>query len=165
MLSEIKGQLDEYEIANITSENFEQIFNVYDTNQDFFVLTQGEKATIKSSIGDIEALPPNCAFDQKVYIGIWKNGEAVGVLDLIENYPKQSDFWIGLLLVHGNLHGSGLGGKIVNSVLNAAKQVGYKTAQLGVVDNNVKAINFWQRHGFTTLRHNGDILVMEKSVI
>ena len=43
MLSELKKQLYEYEIRAITTQNFEQAFDVYGTNQDFFLLVQWKK--------------------------------------------------------------------------------------------------------------------------
>ena len=160
MLDEIKNRLIHYEILAITSQNFERIFEIYDTNQDFFLLTQGKIATIESSIHDINALPPNCDIEQKIFVSIWENGKVVCVLDLIEGYPERTSFWIGLLLVHGGLHGKKIGSKIVNAILNAAKSVGYKSAQLGVIETNTNGINFWQKHGFDILRHNGNIVVM-----
>ena len=60
MLEEIQKRLSDYKITSIKKDNFEQAFEVYDTNQDFFLLTQGSKATIENSANDIDALPPNC---------------------------------------------------------------------------------------------------------
>jgi len=165
MLDEIRKQLAEYEIAIITKQNFEQVFNVYNANQDFFMLVKGEKATIESSISDISALPPNCTIEQKIYISIWKNGKVVGILDLIEGYPDKTSIWIGLLLVHGNIHGRGIGSKIVCAVLNSAKMSGYKSAQLGVIENNAKGIDFWQKHGFSIFRHSGNVVIMARSIV
>lgn len=165
MLNEIKSRLVEYEIAAITNQNFERVFEVYDTNQDFFLLTQGEKATIESSINDIDALPPNCNIAQKIYISIWEDGKVVGVLDLIEEYPEQTSFWIGLLLIHGNLHSNKIGSRLVNTVLKAAKVAGYNSAQLGVIKNNTRGISFWQKHGFDIFRHSGNIVVMARRIV
>ena len=165
MLDEIKKQLAEYKVIVITEQNFEQVFEVYDTNQDFFLLTQGKEATIESSSNDMMAVPPNCDIQQKVYISIWKDGQAVGVLDLITGYPERTCFWIGLLLVHGSLHGKKIGSRFVDAVLYAAKEAGYESAQLGVIESNVKAIKFWQKHGFDVFRHSGDIVVMKRGVV
>ena len=162
MLDEIRKQLAEYEVAAITEQNFEQIFEVYNTNQDFFLLTQGKEATIESSHSDMMAVPPHCDIQQKVYIGIWKDGQAVGVLDLITGYPERTCFWIGLLLVHGRLHGKKTGSRFVEAVLDAAWEAGYESAQLGVIESNTKAIKFWRKHGFDVLRHSGNIVVMAR---
>ena len=166
MFDEIKKQLSEYEVVPITKQNFNQIFEVYDTNQDFFLLTQGKKATIESSINDIDAMPPKCEKEQKVYLSIWENGKVIGVLDLIEKYPEQTSFWIGLLIIRGNLHGKKIGNRIVNAILAAAKLAGYKSAHLGVIESNVKGIEFWQKFGFNFLRYaSGSIVVMVKHIV
>jgi ribosomal protein S18 acetylase RimI-like enzyme len=160
MIDEYKKQLVDYDIATVTRENFNRVFEVYNTNQDFFLLTQGKEATIESSIDDVSALPPGCSIGQKIFISLSKENRAVGVLDIIMEYPDQDSFWIGLLLIRGDLHGKKIGSGIITATLNAAKAVGYKSAQLGVVENNTKAVNFWQRHGFNILRHSGNIVVM-----
>jgi len=163
-LNKIKGWLDGYEVMPITKQNFGQAFEVYNTNQDFFILTQNKEATIESSIIDIDAIPPNCTMEQKIYVGIWQGGKITAVLDLIENFPEQGSFWIGLLLVHGSLHGKKIGSNIVNAVLNAAMSAGYKSVQLGVIENNAKGISFWQRHGFEIIRRSGNILIMASQI-
>jgi GNAT superfamily N-acetyltransferase len=164
MLDDIKKRLMDFEITTITRQNFEQIFEVYDTNQEFFVLTQDKKATIDSSINDIDAIPPHCEIGQKIYVSIWKNGKVIGVMDLIERYPDKTAFWIGLLLIHGDKQGKKYGSRIINAVLNAAETAGYKSAQLGVIENNVKAINFWQKHGFNISGHSGNIVILERII-
>jgi len=164
MIDKLKEWLADYEVKVITRCNFEEVFGVYDTNQDFFLLTQGSVATIESSAGDVDALPPDCDAGQKLYVGIWQNSRAVAVLDVIERYPEQTSFWIGLIIVHGDLQGARLGSAVVDAVIGAAKTVGYETARLGVVQNNLKGIAFWQRHGFETTRTSGDIVVMQKLI-
>ena len=164
MLDEIKKQLIDYEITALTKLNFEQAFEVYENNSDFFLLTQGNNATIESSINDIEALPPNCTIEQKIYVGIWKNGKIIGVMDLIEKYPNEAAFWIGLLLIHGDMHSKKIGSTIVNAVLNAAEAGGYKSAQLGVIENNVGAITFWQKHEFDIVGHSENIVIMARRI-
>jgi len=164
MLDEIKKRLQGYEITPITTQNFAQAFEVYESNQAFFQLTQGAHATMESSIGDITAIPPNCTIAQKIYVGIWEYGKIIGILDLIEKFPDENTLWIGLLLVHSNMHGKKIGSEIVNAVLDAAKSAGCKSAQLGVIENNCKAIAFWQRHGFETCRKSDNILVMARDL-
>lgn len=68
-------------------------------------MTQGKKATKESSINDIDSMPPNFDATQKTYISMWSEGKVIGFLDLLSGYPKQAHLWIGLLLIHGDLHG------------------------------------------------------------
>ena len=164
MLDEIKSQLPDYNIIAITHQNFDRVFEVYNSNQDFYLLTQGKKATIDSSINDIIAIPPNCTIEQKIYLSIWKDDEIIGVLDVIAGYPEPTSFWIGLLLIHGRLHDKKIGSKVASAVLSAAKAAGYTTAQLGVIESNTRGIDFWRKHGFEVSRCSGDIVVMERRV-
>ena len=161
MINEIRKQLPGYEITPISRQNFAQAFEVYESNQDFFILTQGKKATIETSINDITAIPPNCDISQKVYVSIWDDSQVIGVLDVITGFPKPNHIWIGLLLIHGKLHGKSIGSEVVSALLKAAKTAGYEDAPLGVIENNKKGIAFWQKHGFKETRTSGNIVVME----
>ena len=165
MIDEIKKQLPEYEIVPITRQTFERIFEVYATNQDFFLLVNGINATIENSISDIDAIPPDTSVEQKIFIGIWEAGKVIGVLDLILGYPEQTSVWIGLLLIHGKLHNKKIGSRIVNAVLDAAGTAGYQSVQLGVIESNTKGMAFWQKHGFDALRYDENIVVMAKHTI
>ena len=165
MLDAIKKQLSEYEIAVITRENFKQVFEVYDTNQDFFLLTQGREATIDTCVDDIDALPPTCGAHQKIYVSICEQDNIIAVMDLITGYPDETTVWIGLLLVHGDMQCKKIGSRIAEAVIAAAYATGYKLAQLGVIESNTKAITFWQRHGFDAFRQSDNIVVMARRVV
>jgi len=164
MLDEIKKRLHGYKLEVITKLNFEQVFEVYNSNQKFFQLTDGKDATIESSVNDIDAVPPGFDVKQKVYVGICKDDSTVGVLDLLKGYPTQTCVYIGLLLVHGKFHGNKIGSKIVEAVASASKIAGYKSIQLGVIANNIAGINFWQLHGFEEIRTAQNIIVMERQI-
>lgn len=165
MIEELKKCLSGYDIIPITTQNFEQVFPVYDANQDFFLLTQGEKATVENSISDVDVAPKNIDISQKTYVGIWMEDSVVGVLDLLEGYPDETSLWIGLLLVHSDLHGKKIGSGITNAVLKAAKMLGYKSVQLGVIENNAGGLAFWKRQGFNFARQHKNVVVMGKELV
>jgi len=174
MIDEIRRLLNEYEIITITKSNFDQIMEVYNTNQEFFLLTEGKEVKAEDCIKDKEAVPPDFDIKKKIYISIWKNGKIVGILDLLIGYPTQYCVWIGLLLIHGELHGKKIGSMIVTAVLEATKAIGYKSVQLGVIENNVAGISFWHKHGFEDIRKSKieqdniktlKIVVMEKQIV
>lgn len=171
MIDEIKRQLSKYEIIRITESNFEQVMEVYNTNQKFFIITDGKETTSENSIKDISAIPPDFDIANKIYISIWEKDKIIGVLDLLKGYPEQNCAWIGLLLIHGELHGKRIGSNIVAAVLEAAKNTGYETVQLGVIENNLQGLKFWDKHGFKRIRESKNssdsatslkIVIMEK---
>lgn len=165
MIEEICHQLTAYEVTAVTRQNCDQVFEIYDTNQDFFVLSNGSAATLESSMQDVDRIPPGFDINKKALLCIWREGKAVGILDLLQGYPNHSCIWIGLLLIHGALHGNGIGQDIVTAVLNASKIEGYKSVQLGVIEHNLEGMAFWQRQGFVRVRNKDNIIVMEKLII
>jgi len=164
MLDELKAQLNGYALRKIARPDFRQVFEVYDANQDFFILTDGKPTTMETSINDTEAVPPGCDISQKIYLGIWMDNKPIAVLDMITGYPTPSHIYIGLLLVHSDFHGKRIGSEILDAILRASKVADYEAVQLGVIDSNTKGIKFWHSHGFETIRIAGNVVVMEKQI-
>jgi len=165
MLDKFKMQLTGYELRKIERPDFGQVFDVYSSNQDFFLLTDGKPTTIETSINDTEAVPPGCDINQKLYIGMWKGDKPIAVLDLIIGYPTPTHIYIGLLLIHGDFHGKKIGSEILRAILYASKIAGYEAIQLGVIDSNTKGIKFWHSHGFEIIRTAGNVVVMERPIL
>ena len=153
MIAEIKNLLLEYEIKTITLENCEDVMEVYNTNQDFFMLSSGRAATIEDCRNDINTVPP-FSFDEKVFVSLWRDGCCVSVLDIIVGYPKEAYIWIGFLLIHGEWHRKQIGTEIVNAILKAAENKGCVCVQLGVLEDNEKGRKFWEKLGFEKIRES-----------
>ncbi|SJZ44618.1 Acetyltransferase (GNAT) family protein [Pilibacter termitis] len=164
LLHKIRHFLSEYKIEKITNDNFSKVFEIYSQNHDYFLLTQGSEATYEESIKDITALPPNCDLKQKQYFCLSQKNKIVAVVDVIESYPDPNTIWIGLLLIDKEQQGKNIGTKIVTGILSSAKLSGYKTVQLGVITNNLKALKFWEKQGFRSFRHHENIVVMAKEL-
>jgi len=164
--------LNGYETRPITKANCKQVIDVYNSNQDFFILTEGKPATLSGCIANIDAMPPGFNPENKFCIGIWENETCIAVLDFLVGYPNLEHLYIGLLLVHSNLHGKGIGKKIIEYVLATAKHEGLKTARVAVCTANSKALSFWSKLGFVKTGESratvGDIImdvfVMEYSI-
>ncbi len=174
MLDELKKHLSDYEIKTLTTTNCENIMDIIVTNQSYFILTDDAPADINNCKEMAVALPPNLSLKDKYFIGFWKNSQAVAALDFYTGFPNKSCIWIGLLLVHGNLHGKSIGSQIVKAILNASQFLGYEAVQLGVVDNNLNALSFWEKLGFGKVRESKvkregkpdwNIIVMEKRIV
>lgn len=174
MINEIKNILTEYEIKTITKQNYMQIMEVYNTNQEYFLLSGGKTAKPEDCLESIDLVPPDFNRENKIFVGIWINDRIIGVLDLLVGYPLQSCIWIGLLIIHGELHSKHIGGQIVNAILSASKSAGYKSIQLGVIDSNLDGLRFWQRYGFKKIRESKlkqdsrtdlNVIVMENTLV
>jgi ribosomal protein S18 acetylase RimI-like enzyme len=95
--------------------------------------------------------PEGLPEDAKVVLGAFDGGELVAVIDLLRGYPDQSYAFIGLLQVHGDRRGRGVGGTAYGLVERyvAAEWPEVRRLRLAVVDTNAEAAApFWIRQGF-----------------
>ena len=136
------------EIRPATKANCGQVMDVYDSNRDFSMLTEGRPATFDGCLANIDAIPPGFDPQNKHCISFWENEKCIAMLDFLVGHPSPDCLYIGLLLVHGSLHGKGIGGRIVRSLLNAAECHGLKTARIAVCVANTSGAAFWDRLGF-----------------
>jgi ribosomal protein S18 acetylase RimI-like enzyme len=68
----------------------------------------------------------------------------IGIIDYLPENPKDGLPWIGLLMIHNDYKGYGFG---TNAYLQFELELiekGLKTIRLGVLEENKKAINFWE---------------------
>ncbi|MGL6201142.1 MAG: hypothetical protein ACRC3H_19655 [Lachnospiraceae bacterium] len=65
MLAKLKEFLTEYEITTITKQNYTQFIEIYDSNNEYFMLADGEKASVENCLEDLEAIPPNYSMEKK----------------------------------------------------------------------------------------------------
>ncbi|MGI5470297.1 GNAT family N-acetyltransferase [Streptomyces sp. CA-132043] len=71
--------------------------------------------------------------------------------DPIDPYP-----WIGLLLIHGDLHRSGHGSRLAACVEDRLRASGHDGVRLAVLDNNPGALVFWTALGYRAIDHRTD---------
>ena len=148
LISTLKFDLPDYDIVPITKQNCEQVMDVFESNQAFFLLTEGTPATLQGCQANVGAIPPNFDIHNKLYLGFWKNNRCIATLDFLLGYPNPDCIYIGLFLVHEELHGTGLGRKIMETLFAASKNIKFNGANLAVIENNKNAIAFWEKLGF-----------------
>ena len=153
-----------YDVIQITDSNYTIAREVYATNPAYFQLFDEATADDDSILSAINAVPDGFDIAGKLFAALCRDGDTVAVLDLLSGYPSKDDLWLGLLLVHGNMHGKGIGAVITNSVVKAARLAGFESICLGVMEANAGAIHFWQKAGFVHERTSGDILIFKRSV-
>jgi len=128
--------IDGYDIIYITKANYEDIWEVYDTNPKRFIAMGGKVAEKTGILESIDQTPQGFNVSNIHFFGIWQNGQPVAVVDLLLGYPRQDCLWIGLLLVHSDFHGKGVGSVIAKSIIQASERAGFAGVSLGVIKGN-----------------------------
>lgn len=142
-----------WEIRPVTGDDVASVLALFQTDPDFFALNPPQP-TAASIQEDLTNLPPRCAIEQKHYLALWRDGTPQAVLDLVEGYPRERTFYVGLLFLAPELRRQGRGREIMDAVLQAAGDAGMDRAQLACLLNNPVGHDFWRAMGFGDLRQD-----------
>lgn len=161
-------------ILNIVTEDLlKNVLNIYDTNKEYFKISMNGKPSIETIIEDKNDIPPGSNFRDKNYKLISINGQDIGIIDYIMNYPDEDAVYIGLLIIHGDFHRQGYGRAFIEEFTAGMREKGYHRLRLGVLKQNKNGLEFWTRMGFKVVKEinstihperNWEIKVMEKTI-
>ena len=73
----------------------------------------------------------------------------IGVIDYLDENPKDGFPWLGLLMIHGDQQGKGYAKLAFAKYESELLQTGKSSVRLGVLKGNAKAKQFWESLGFT----------------
>jgi RimJ/RimL family protein N-acetyltransferase len=136
IINNLKEKLKDYDILPITEENIEEAFQLMRSNTYFYSRTQFHELTLQECKEDITALPPGTTLDQKFFVGIYEIDKLVAVLDYIEGYPEKEIAFIGFFMLANEVHGKGIGKKMIQAFIESAKQNHFKEVRLGCYETN-----------------------------
>jgi len=97
---------------------------------------------------DLEALPPKKTYEDKYYIGYFKDDELIAIMDFIDKYPHDKCGFIGFFMMNKKYQGKGIGKTIISELSEHLKSLDYSEIRLGYVETNNEAKSFWLANGF-----------------
>lgn len=77
-----------------------------------------------------------------------EDGAVVGRAETLDVHPRDQVPWIGLLELHADVHGQGLGREAAHALEDCYRAQGQTRLRLGVDDGNDGAVSFWQALGY-----------------
>lgn len=169
MIDSIQKALLPYDVRVISDDNYLSVSDIYHSNNDYFRATNGKPADDAEIQKDIRDVPPGFSWEDKCFISIWEKGKVIAVLDFLPAYPTKEDVWIGFLLVSKDMQKQGVGRRVARAFFSVAKEYGFSSVQLGVMNVNKKAFGFWCKMGFrkcreTTLKTGKTVSVMKRKL-
>jgi GNAT superfamily N-acetyltransferase len=135
--------LDETHAAHLQS--------VCEACSDFYRETTGlppGPSEIENFLADV---PPHGDRRQKRLWVIFHQAILIGITDCAFGDPEPGDFWIGLLLLHPDWRGQGLGGDIVRALMDYAKQNHARSIGISVKADYRAVQVFWRGQGFAPI--------------
>lgn len=137
-----------FRIKHLLIDDLDNILALLKQCPDYFVMESGHPASDSDARAILMDLPCGKTLDDKTVLGLETNGRLTAVLEVLKDYPEPGTAWIGLLLIHPNFRGRGLGREIVSSLSAALQPAGVREIRLGVLDENISGLDFWQKLGF-----------------
>jgi ribosomal protein S18 acetylase RimI-like enzyme len=121
----------------------------YEQCRDYFQLETGEPPGPREADDLLRSLPRGKGHADKFVIGLFDApGHMVGVLDVIRDYPRHGNWYLGQLLFGPSSRGHHLGERVYRRLEDWVRAEGGKAIHLIVQEENPGALRFWQRMGF-----------------
>jgi ribosomal protein S18 acetylase RimI-like enzyme len=121
----------------------------YEACADYVELVTGQPPGPNEAEELLASLPRGKGHEDKFVIGLFDApGHQVGVLDVIRDYPKPGEWYLGLLMFGPTWRGRRLGDRVYHRLEDWIRELGGKAVHLIVQEQNPGALRFWQRMGF-----------------
>jgi GNAT superfamily N-acetyltransferase len=144
-----------YQTALIQEKDLGELQTLLERCADYSLMVDGSPPNPSEASTLLVDCPEGKTIVDKFVFGFSSKKQGlIGVLDTIRDYPTQSDWWLGLLLLDPAQRNKGLGKRIYQSFEQWVSQQGARRIFLGVVEVNHKAYQFWQKLGFEIIERH-----------
>jgi GNAT superfamily N-acetyltransferase len=126
-----------------------ELQSFFESCRDYFELVTGQPPARDEARDLLRSLPRGKEHEDKFVFGLFDApGHMVGVLDVIRDYPRAGEWYLGLLLFEPTLRGRKLGDRVYHRLEDWVRAQGGTALHLVVEEVNPGALRFWQRMGF-----------------
>ncbi len=132
---------------------------------DFIEATTGRPPGDDEAARLLAVVPAGKIPADKQTLGLHRDGEMVGVVDLLGGYPTPTDWYIGLFLLSPEVRDAGLGTSVVDEIVKRVMGEGGRALHLVVREDNPRALAFWRRHGFELIDRRVQDLGSKKNFV
>lgn len=136
-----------------------------DRCSEYFELVTGQPPGPREAADLLRALPRGKTRDDKFVLGLFDApGHLIGVLDVIRDFPRPREWFLGLLMFEPTLRGKKLGDRVFRRLEDWIRAHGGTAIHLVVEEVNPGALRFWQRMGFVVQGMGKRVLKGRESV-
>ena len=148
-----------YQVRKLEQRDIEAVYGLCQSNPQFYEF-HPPFVTRESILEDMAALPPGKTMADKYFMGFWKEGVLVAILDLIVNYPRDRMAYIGLFMTDAVCQNRGVGSEIIQELASALTVSGFDKIRLAIDEGNPQSEAFWLKNHFVK---TGEIYPSETS--
>ena len=145
---DIESLSTDYTVKPITEGEISDVYHLCRENRRYYRYAKTEP-TKRNLTEVISEVPEGTEPSQKHFVGFWnKKGDLVAILDLITDYHREGEAFIGWFMVDASLHRKGVGSQIFADIRASLSAQGYNYLELAVIESNTEAAEFWTAVGF-----------------
>ena len=143
---------DRYDVRRLDESDAEDVLDLCRENTLFYRYCGGREPSREEVLNDMRILPPGVDRSDKHYVGFFRDGTLIAVMDLIDGYPEPDAAYIGFFMVNAAFQGRQIGSGVIRDVCACLKRLGKVTVRLAIDEKNPQANHFWRKNGFLVVR-------------
>lgn len=141
---------NKYSVRELSEEDVDIVYEIALGNPLFYEHCP-PKAKKENILSDMKALPPNCTYKQKYYLGFFQDSKLIAVMDLILDFPNSETAFIGFFMLDKSYQGRGKGTELIEEASGYLKTLGYSHIRLGYAKGNPQSRAFWLKNNFIAI--------------
>jgi ribosomal protein S18 acetylase RimI-like enzyme len=135
-------------VERLTTKDAPALQALVEACGDYYQLVYGQPAPKSEAELLMAELPRGKTLADKFMFGIFERTQLTGVVDLVRDFRRVREWYLGLLLLEPATRQRGRGTMVLEEVLSWLRGEGADSLRLAVAEQNQRALRFWQRHGF-----------------
>ena len=139
-------------IERLGYANIPQIQRLFERCSDFFELVEDAPPRPDEGANELNSIAPGKTIDDTVCFGVFDGDRLLAFAGLSRDYPKPSEWWLGLLVIDPAERGRGLGARIHYELVEWIAAQSGTTLWIAVQTQNEAGERFWRRIGFEEQR-------------
>lgn len=139
---------NEYLLREINNKDELMIQDLFNRCYDYFELIEGRRAEENAAKDFLGDLPPGKELKDKHTYGVFDHEKLISVIELVENFPEENEWIIGLMLIDPKYRGMGIGKTAHSIIADFAADNKANKLRIGVVEQNEEGLKFWKKVGY-----------------
>jgi RimJ/RimL family protein N-acetyltransferase len=135
-------------IEKLTIDDAPSFQRLIERCSEFWELVEGVPPPPDAAVKELTFAAPGKTAADAFTFGVFEDDRLVAFAHLSRDYPKPSEWWIGLLMLDPSQRGRGLGAEIHREIVEWIEAQGGTTLWIGVLTQNERALKFWLRLGY-----------------
>ena len=135
-------------LTPLTAADAPALQPLFERCAEFWELIEGAKPAPRKALEELTSIAPGRTIDDTFTFGVREDDQLIAFVQLARGYPKESEWWIGLLLLDPANRGRGLGAEIHREIAAWVEAQGATALGLMVQIQNEAAYGFWRRMGY-----------------